>query len=228
MKRLVPVGILLVTVTLTGAAEASVTNGAVGNALLRMYDQIYERLVNEKGTVTNTEMIKMPIAREAVVYKAFGLEWDGVPAPTVTGPEALAAVRAFVATNGWNMQTGGLLFTYGLDHPKPIRGLPWEAIRDVEFPALSHNGILYVILSGRHHDCGGVAYNPKTNVFPGAIKGFKHIGQHWYAWAQPEDQLFLTQQYEGQRLGEQGGSAAGGQPFNSGTNRQSGAAGPRR
>src|SRR5205814_8197349 len=111
-------------------------------------------------------------------------------------------VQAFIATNGWNMQTGNFVFTYGLEKPKKIRGLPWECIREREFPALTHDGILYVILTGWHHDCNGIAYNPTTNSFPPAIRGFKHLGEHWYAWAQPEDPITLSQQYEGHKIGE--------------------------
>jgi hypothetical protein len=118
MKHLGSVGVLLVALTVSGA-EVSGTNGTAADPMLRLYEQIYEQLTNEKGAITNEEMMKMPIAREAIVYKAFGGVWNSVSAPTITAPEALASVQAFVATNGWNMQTGGLLFTYGLDKPKP-------------------------------------------------------------------------------------------------------------
>src|SRR3954463_2397563 len=38
----------------------------------------------------------------------FGPYWDSVPSPTITGSNRMAAVEAFVATNGWNMSTGVL------------------------------------------------------------------------------------------------------------------------
>jgi len=73
-------------------------------------------------------------------------------------------VQAFIATNGWNMHTGNVVLTYGLEKTKRIRGLPWECIREREFPALTHDGILYVVLTGWHHDCNGIAYNPRDCV----------------------------------------------------------------
>ena len=98
------------------------------------------------------------------------------------------------------MQTGNLVFGYGMEKPKKIRGLPWKVICDREFNAVSHEGILYVLFpSVQRHAGNGVAYNPKTNAFAPAISGFKHVGQHWYAWGQPEDPIKLTQQYEGQK-----------------------------
>jgi hypothetical protein len=228
MKCIATVWVVLVSFSVSGAAEVSATNSAAAASLFRFYDQIYDCLVNEAGAITNDEMIKTPIARNVIIYKAFGLRWDAVPAPTMAGTNALAAVQAYVATNGWNMQTGGLLFTYGREEPRPIRGLPWKAIHKVEFPALTHNGILYVILSGFHHDCGGVAYNPKTNSFPMGISGFKHIGQHWYVWTQPEGEIVLSQEYEGQGAGKPRGSADSSQPAGSGTNRTPAAADSRR
>ena len=85
------------------------------------------------------------------------------------------------------------------EHLKPIRGLPWEAIKDREFKAVTHQGVLYVVLKGWHHNLSGVAYNPETNTFAPKIRGFQPIGQHWYAWAQPEDPITLPQKYEGQK-----------------------------
>ena len=52
----------------------------------------------------------------------------------------------------------------------------------------------------------GVAYNPCTNRFDTSLAGFSPIGEHWYAWRQPEDPLKLTQRYEG-------GEDATGQPL---------------
>src|SRR5205809_7637406 len=84
--------------------------------------------------------------------------------------------------------------------------------------------ILYVVLTAWHHDCDGIAYNPTTNSFPPAIRGFKHLGEHWYAWAQPEDPITLSQQYEGHKIGEPSGAANGSQSDGSGTNQTSAAA----
>jgi hypothetical protein len=176
------------------------------------------------GTNPNPKVMRM-LFDQMVVDPSFGLGWDEVPAPTSVGTNAMASVQAFVATNGWNMQTAGVLFTYGIGQPSSIRGLPWEAIREREFQAVTHGGILYVVLTAWVHDCNGVAYNPKTNGFPSTISGFKPIGQHWYAWAQREPEMPLTQRYEGQEIGELDGAANRSQPVRSETNSTSAAAG---
>lgn len=140
-----------------------------------------------------------------IVDPSFGIDWDEVPAPTLTGPGAMSAVDAFIASYGWNMQTNDNIFdnnSAGDDtiHSQPIRGLPWSVIHDTDFPAVTHNGILYVYFRGFHHDGHGVAYNPNTNRFSPAMNAFKPIGQHWYAWQfdhefpAPKSQ---PQQYEG-------------------------------
>ena len=156
--------------------------------------------------VTNiTEFTNNPLFRCFIVHPSFGLRWDEVPPPTLTGSVALATVTAFVLTNGWNMQTGkleDLSFAY---EARPIRGLPWAAIREREFPALTHKGVLYVMLTGFHHSIAGVAYNPQTNTFAPAIESFKPLRDHWYVWNHPElswrpdwGSPRPVQQYEGQ------------------------------
>ena len=128
------------------------------------------------------------VFESAIVDPSFGLNWDEVPAPTRVGPDAMSAINSFVATNGWNMQTNDCIFDCISDDDnaaksKPIRGLPWTAIHEQEFPAVTHGGVLYVFFRGFHHDGHGVAYNPHTNHFATTIDSFKPIGQHWYAWA---------------------------------------------
>ena len=121
-----------------------------------------------------------------IVDPSFGLKWDEVPAPTLVGGDAMSAMDKFVAINGWNMQTNDWVFdsiSNDKDTFKPIQGLPWAAIYDQKFPAVTHNGILYVFFRGFHHDGHGVAYNPHTNDFGTSVDTFKPIGQHWYAWA---------------------------------------------
>jgi len=192
------------------------------------WQRIYERL--EKLGITNAEkFLKSPLGQGVIVHPSFGIFWDEVPPPTLTNASAMAGVNAFIATNGWNMHSNKyLMFTYGFEHPRPIRGLPWEVIRDREFPALTHRGILYVILSGGFHNVSGVAYNPNTNRFAGA-NGFKPLGGHWYVWAQVEDSWDkLPKVYEGSSFREPDGGANGSQPIDSETNRASGAAGSRR
>ena len=157
-------------------------------------DRLFQRFLKETDQASNS--ISKMLFDQMVVHPSFGLGWDEVPAPTIKGPTALAGVEAFVATNGWNMHTGNLLFTYGLERFQPIRALPWRAIKGREFSALTHEGILYVMLSGWHHDCNGIAFNPKTNRFPGSIGGFKAIGAHWYVWKQTEIPVNCVQKYE--------------------------------
>lgn len=125
-----------------------------------------------------------------------GGRWDSISPPDIKTPVALAAVEAFVATNGWNMQPIGPVFEGGAG--RMIRGLPWKKLKAGEFPALSQGGVLYVLTNpGWHHDSAGVAYNPQTNNFGPNIRGFKPIGDHWYVWIQPEFQsLTFIQQYE--------------------------------
>ena len=127
------------------------------------------------------------VFESVIVDPSFGLKWDEVPAPTLVSSNAMSAVNSFVATNGWNMQTNDCIFDCisGDDNDtksKPIRGLPWAVIHDQEFPAVTHDHILYVFFRGFHHDGHGVAYNPDTNYFAATIDSFKPIGQHWYAW----------------------------------------------
>ena len=151
-------------------------------------------------------VVKLPRASLVVAVASVALGtgcwkpgWESMSAPDVGDTNAMAAVESFIATNGWNMHSGGLAFTYGGEQTQAIRGLPWRSLQGRQFPAITHEGILYVILGGWHHDCHGIAYNPKTNRFSSAIAGFKPIGSHWYVWAQPEDPLKMKQVYEGGR-----------------------------
>ena len=162
------------------------------------------------------------------VHPILGTTWDAIPAPTLTGSNAMASVNTFIATNGWNMHTERLVFTFGEEHPKPIRGLPWEEIHSHEFPALTHSNILYVMLRGGHHSVHGVAYNPSTNAFAPAIRGFKPLKDHWYVWTQPDGPGKWPQVYEGGTTGGPVGPANGSQPIRSETHSTSSAAGSRR
>jgi hypothetical protein len=135
---------------------------------------------------------------DVVVDPTFGLDWDEVPAPTLTNAIAMDGVLGFVKTNGWNMATNDLFGEFTATHPmKAIRGLPWAAIKDRKFGAVTSDGIFYVVLKGWHHDLSGVAFNPKTNNFSGRLSGFKPIGGHWYVWVCGDYPMPLVQQYEG-------------------------------
>src|SRR5690348_6884798 len=142
------------------AADNTVTN----DSLARQNEQLYQRFVKEMQQKMQ-EMQKMDpsnldlsftnaeaqsslraVFESAIVDPSFGLEWDEVPAPTLVGPEALSAVNSFVATNGWNIQTNDCIFDCISDDDnqaksKPIRGLPWAAIHEQEFPAVTHGGV---------------------------------------------------------------------------------------
>lgn len=124
--------------------------------------------------------------------------WDALSAPDIQGTNAMAVVERFIATNGWNMQSNGPPFETAGKHWQLLDGLPWKSLHGRAFPALTQNGILYVLSHpGWHHDSAGLAYNPQTNRFGPTIRGFKPVGGHWYVWLQPEFQSeTFTQQYE--------------------------------
>jgi hypothetical protein len=162
-------------------------------------ERLFQRFVQEMQkmdssdtdlSLTNaeTQAVLRRVFESIIVDPSFGLKWDEVPAPTLVGSNSMSAVDSFVATNSWNMQTNDCIFDCASGRNNeaktaPIRGLPWAAIHEREFPAVTHDNILYVFFRGFHHDGHGVAYNPNTNHFPVTIDSFKPIGQHWYAWA---------------------------------------------
>jgi hypothetical protein len=144
-----------------------------------------------------TNMVRL-VFNHIVVDPTFGLAWDEVPAPTLTNSNAMSSVQAFVKSNGWNMATNNIFGEMSLTNPmKPIRGLPWAAVKDREFGAVTCDGILYVLFNGWEFNISGVAYNPRTNKFVPRLSGFKPIGRHWYVWAAGDHPLPLVQQYEG-------------------------------
>jgi len=207
MKTFAIFGTFFLVIVCAFGSDTSITNES--DVVQR--EKLFQRFIKEMHDATSKMSTNMDVTfptnfdtpffrnffNQMVVDPSFGLRWDEVPAPTMTNSNAMAAVEAFVVTNGWNMYTNGLVFAMGSNKPNAIRGLPWIVIHDREFPALTDHGILYVMLTGWNLECNGVAYNPKTNAFAWGIRGFKHIGQHWYAWIAPEDTDKLTQQYEG-------------------------------
>ena len=184
------------------AADTAPTNNSPAAQKERLYQRFLKEMqqrmqemqkldpTNLDLSFTNVEgqaALRM-VFESAIVDPSFGLNWDEVPAPTLVGSDAMSAVNSFVATNGWNMQTNDCIFDCISDdnndaNSKPIRGLPWAAIHEREFPTVTHDHILYVFFRGFHHDGHGVAYNPHTNNFAATIDSFKPIGEHWYAWA---------------------------------------------
>ena len=179
------------------AADNTVTNDSPAAQKERLYQRFVKEMQqkmqemqkldpsNSDLSFTNAEAQASLrfVFESAIVDPSFGLEWDEVPAPTLVGSNAMSAVNAFVATNGWNMQTNDCISDDDNEaKSKPIRGLPWAVIHEQEFPAVTHDGILFVFFRGFHHDGHGVAYNPQTNHFAATIDSFKPIGQHWYVW----------------------------------------------
>lgn len=196
-------------VTVTDLASSSADSEAVQRE--RLYQQFLVEIrqmrqeMRESAVLTNANLSGTNfdtqfrwIFDQMLVDPSFGLRWDGVPPPTIVGLHAMDRVDAFIATNGWNMEREDWRVIDMTDNDKPIRGLPWAVIQDREFQAVTHGGILYVMFSGWHHNCSGVAYNPATNAFPKRILGFKPIGEHWYVWAEADSPLKLVQEYEGQ------------------------------
>ena len=136
------------------------------------------------------------VYRMFVVHPAFGLGWDEVPSPNLTGTNANRAVNDFVATNGWNMRPSKDLIL-ALPRGQQLTGLPWKEIHERAFPAFTSGGILFVPWCGFGVECSGVAYNPGTNRFPNTVNKFKPIGEHWYVWTQTRPPPGV-QKYEGQ------------------------------
>ena len=215
MKSLMILMVLVFSVLgIFGADTSTVTNDSESVQQEKLFQRFLKEMRGDKSiTPTNFDYSFMtnydtPHFREyffkvVVVHPSFGLYWDEVPPPTMTGTSAMAKVEAFVATNGWFMQTnGGVFDTFGHKKSKPFSGLPWTVIHEREFRAVTQNGILYVLLKGWHHDWDGVAYNPHTNVFSQSIRGFKPIGQHWYVWARREFPVELAREYEGETTTE--------------------------
>ena len=191
----------VITICFIAINSFAADNAATNDSPAAQKERLYQRFVKETlpemqkldpsnsfWSFTNAEAqssLRM-VFESMIVDPSFGLKWDEMPAPTLVDSNALSAINSFVATNGWNMQTNGWVFdsfSGDQDKSKPIRGLPWAVICKREFPAVTHDGILYVFFGGFHHDGSGVAYNPHTNSFSGTVDSFKPIGQHWYVWA---------------------------------------------
>lgn len=202
MKRFLNIIVIGFITINSFAADDTVTNDSAAAQKERLFQRYVKETQQEMQemqkldpsnfdlsfTNAETQSSLRMVFESMIVDPSFGLGWDEVPAPTLTGSNAMSAVNSFVATNGWNMQTNDCAFDCYTDKgdseiSKPIRGLPWAVIKEQEFPAVTHNGILYVFFRGFHHDGHGVAYNPHTNNFAASIDCFKPIGQHWYVWA---------------------------------------------
>ena len=205
MKTPSSIVVLLFSFSFSVAAQTAITNDTEA----AQWQRIYKRMNAEMGITNAEEMMKIPIIRATVVHPAFGIAWDELPPPTLTNSSAMAGVDTFIATNGWNMLTNTFEEFGRVKNLQRIRGLPWREIQDRDFPAVTHNGILYIYFKGWHHNDSGVAFNPKTNAFPSRILGFKPLANHWYAWAQSDDGMPMMQVYEGQKIAEPSAPANG-------------------
>ena len=111
------------------------------------------------------------------------MRWDKISKP-LSDTNAMAGVEAFLRTNGWQMQTGSVLFFGVGDKMRPLAGIPWKGLTRKEYFAITCDGILYVPLRGFGPESDGIAYNPKANPFPSTINGFVPAGDGWYGWKQ--------------------------------------------
>lgn len=112
-----------------------------------------------------------------------GIYWDQISRP-LSGTNAMEGVEKFIQTNGWQMETGSLLFFHLQTKMRPVAGIPWRGLTHKEYLGITCDGILYIPLRGFGPESDGIAYNPKTNLFPSTINGFLPVGGGWYAWKQ--------------------------------------------
>jgi len=114
----------------------------------------------------------------------YGARWDQVSSP-ISGTNTMAAVNAFVLTNGWQMQTGDVMFfSIPAERLKPLVGIPWNGLANAQYSAITCDGILYIPLRAFGPESDGIAYRPGTNPFPRTISGSAPLGGNWYAWKQ--------------------------------------------
>jgi hypothetical protein len=186
------------------AGDNTVTNESEAAQRERLYQRFLREMREDMSKIdTNANSaLDTPFTRrmfdQMVVHPSFGYRWDDVPSPTMTGSNAMTEIDSFIATNGWDMQKDGVVFlsVMASDKSKPMSGLPWKTVHDRKFPAVTHDGILYVWFTGWHYNDRGVAYNPKTNMFARGMS-FKPVGQHWYVWATSDSGDYGPHEYEG-------------------------------
>ena len=188
---------LFACITSFAQDERTKKDEAKGETLFQQYLKEVSRDVTNYNAGYSNAMREI-FFKTFLVSPEFGLRWNDIPAPDFVDSNSMTSVRLFVNTNGWNMDTNEY-FYFDSESAKPIRGLPWYSIKDREFNGITHQGILYVLLRGWHHNLSGIAFNPNTNKFPDSINGFQPIGAHWYAWGTPEDPIKLPQIYEGHK-----------------------------
>src|SRR5438876_1232123 len=148
MTQLLTISVLLFWLVSAARADEKESDAA-------QWEVVSRRLGVQLGVTNQSELTNMfwtNLVRGFIVHPSFGVTWDEVPPPTLTNVGAMKAVEAFIAANGWNMHTNRLVFSYGNEQTRPIRGLPWGVIKDREVAALTHQGVLYVVLRGSNHE----------------------------------------------------------------------------
>src|ERR1700723_2792175 len=115
MKPLVTFVMLVCVLNGVLAADTTATNDT--NAIQQ--EQVFQRFLKEMRKLRSeapthvdfscvdyfdTTNFREMFLNQMVVDPSFGYRWDEVPAPTMTGTNAMDAVHSFIATNGWDMQ----------------------------------------------------------------------------------------------------------------------------
>jgi hypothetical protein len=214
--------ILLVLATTLHAGDMQSEDEIEGAKKERMYQEWRQALrealaqteanlpAGERHGLTNFaessygEKMVRDIFEAAWIHSSFGMSWDQIPAPTIRGSNATVGVETFIAEHGWNMLTNAtdFLFLITLERRgKPLRGLPWDVLKERTFKAATHQGILYIPLRD-HMPMGssGLAYNPQTNRFH-SVRDYRPIGDHWYVWKQTDTASDERSWYEGEMPG---------------------------
>jgi hypothetical protein len=160
-----------------------ITNQLGGELLRQMLNSLHERGFTN---ITEADLRSHPCIWATNMFRVHAalppsiFDW---PAPEGTASNQMAGVRSFVQKHGWSMhRREPLLLAVAKEQ---ITGLPWPQISARSFSAVTHDGILYVVLSGFGSESVGVAWNPKTNQFPSFIGTTKALGGNWHAWKQP-------------------------------------------
>jgi hypothetical protein len=222
---------LLVCAFACAAAEPSddVTNEVLdGERLKQMVHSLHERGFTNLAEADLRRDFSVWITNMFTVHAGLPVRIADWPAPQLSDTNRLVQIRGFIEKHGWEMYDGER-FIIGMGvQTQPIRGLPWMEIAERTFPAVTHDGILYVVLMGFGPESGGVAWNPSTNRFDSMINGFKPLGGGWYYWkqtmspSQPGDRIYED---ETSKTGQQDGAANRSQSIRAETNRTSVTAG---
>lgn len=151
------------------------------------------------GILRHTDTCTMKLNRIVLPWLILGMlaltachrSWDEVSGPDRSERKAMASVNKFIESYGWNMQRSGFLFETNGKPARLIRDLPWKEMQNKQYPAVTYDGVLYVLLErGPGGNRSGVAYNPLTNMFVPSVRGYRPIGSRWYVWVQPENQTY--------------------------------------